>query len=307
MWWGESRVRQATGGSQTAGFFTRTHMNRVTTAVQGAGLGYRRAMTDALLSTTPPEIDFLEIAPENWMNIGGKLGRQFRAMTERYRFVTHGLSLSIGSPASLDEDFVLRVKTFLNQHKIADYTEHLSYCSDHGHLYDLMPIPMTEEAVEYVAARVRRVQDILERRIALENASTYASPMQQMNEWEFIRAVLERSDCDLLLDVNNLYVNSINHRYDPSQFLDGIPGERIRYIHIAGHYTEAADLRVDTHGSDIVDPVWRLLEEAYHRFGVRPTLLERDFNIPPLPDLLRELKQIRRQQQSIALDQTAHA
>jgi uncharacterized protein (UPF0276 family) len=268
----------------------------ITPRVRGAGLGLRRALLGPLADVSPDAggIGFLEVAPENWMGIGGRLGRQFRAFTERFDFVTHGLSLSIGSPAPLDEGFVRDLKRFLDLHGIADYTEHLTFCSDEGHLYDLMPIPFTEEAVEYVAARVRRVQDILERRIALENASYYAAPAQQMSELEFVRAVIERADCDLLLDVNNIWVNSINHRYDPVAFLDGLPMERVRYVHIAGHYVEDEDLRVDTHGANVIDPVWGLLDHAYARLGAAvPTLLERDFNIPPLPALLGELGRIR--------------
>lgn len=294
-------------------------MGRVTTAVQGAGLGLRRALVGPLADVVPGEIGFLEATPENWMDIGGRYAKIFRSFTERFPFVTHGLSLSIGSPAPLDEDFVRRIKKFLDLHGIADYTEHLTYCSDDGHLYDLMPIPFTEEAADYVAARVRRVQDILERRIALENASYYAvlsasaddkhpsaSP-QEMSELDFIRAVLERADCDLLLDVNNIYVNSINHGYDAAAFLDGLPGERVRYIHVAGHYDEAEDLRIDTHGADVIDPVWALLERAYCKFGVIPTLLERDFNIPPLEALMAEIRQINRLQgKPLRLDGELH-
>jgi uncharacterized protein len=269
-------------------------VNAITPHVQGAGLGLRRALLGPLADHTasPTGIGFLEVAPENWMGVGGRLGRQFRSFTERFKFVTHGLSLSIGSPAPLDEAFVRQLKLFLDRHGIADYTEHLTYCSDDGHLYDLMPIPFTEEAVDYVAARVRRVQDILERRIALENASYYAAPGRQMSELSFVRAVIERADCDLLLDVNNIWVNSINHGYDPAAFLDGLPLERVRYIHVAGHYVEAEDLRVDTHGSNVIDPVWKLLAQAYAKLGPVPTLLERDFNIPPLPELMQELAQI---------------
>ena len=141
------------------------------------------------------------------------------------------------------------------------YTEHLSYCSDDGHLYDLLPIPFTEEAVRYVAARIRRAQDILERRIAIENASYYTpSPVAEMDELDFIHAVLDEADCDLHLDVNNVYVNSVNHRYDPLEFIRALPTERIVYLHIAGHYNEADDLLVDTHGADVIDPVWALLD-----------------------------------------------
>jgi hypothetical protein len=161
-----------------------------------------------------------------------------------------------------------------------------------------MPIPFTEEAVKYVSQRIRQVQDILEQPIAMENASYYAAPAQEMSEIEFINAVLEESDCNLLLDVNNIYVNSINHQYDPVEFLHALPGDRIAYGHIAGHYDEADDLKVDTHGADVKPDVWHLLEQAYQRFGVFPTLLERDFNFPPLDELLGEVAQIRQVQSS---------
>jgi uncharacterized protein (UPF0276 family) len=250
------------------------------------------------LRDNPPEdVDFFEVAPENWIGVGGKPGKDFRHFTERYPFVAHGLSLSIGSPAPLDETFLQRVKRLLDEHGVRCYTEHLSYCSDDGHLYDLMPIPFTEEAVHYVAARIRRVQDILERRIAMENVSYYAAPGKEMEEIDFLNAVLAEADCDLLLDVNNIYVNSINHRYDAETFLKALPAERIVYFHIAGHYDEADDLKVDTHGAAVIDPVWSLLETAYRQFGSVPTLLERDFNIPPLPELLSEVRRIARLQE----------
>jgi len=260
--------------------------------VHGAGLGLRRAFASAAAEQPPPAVDFWEIAPENWIGVGGRWGRLLRGITERYPFVCHGLSLSIGSPAPLDLDLVHRIKAFLDQHQIRTYTEHLSFCSDDGQLYDLMPIPFTDEAIAHVVERIRQVQDILERRIALENVSYYAAPGQRMTELEFINAVLSEADCDLLLDVNNIHVNSINHDYDASAFLDGLPGERVVYGHIAGHYEEAPDLRIDTHGADVIEPVWALLERAYQRFGVFPTLLERDFNIPPLEQLSREVQRI---------------
>ena len=268
--------------------------------VEGAGLGLRRSLMGPLADQPPTQVGFLEVAPENWIGVGGAWGKQFKSFTERYPFVCHGLSLSIGSPAPLDERFLHRVKHFLDTHQIRAYTEHLSYCSDDGHLYDLMPIPFTEEAVKYVAERIRRTQDILERRIAMENVSYYAAPGKQMEEIDFINAVLEEADCDLLLDVNNIYVNSINHRYNAEQFLKTLPAERVVYFHMAGHYTEAEDLIVDTHGADIIDPVWDLLDKAYEHFGNVPTLLERDFNIPPLPELLTEVDQIILRQQKWA-------
>lgn len=264
--------------------------------VSGAGLGLRRPIADKLMADPPSEVDFMEVAPENWIHVGGALGKKFRWFTERYPFVIHGLSLSIGGPAPLDEQLVRDIKAFMAEHDIRMYSEHLSYCGDDGQLYDLMPIPFTEEAVQHVASRIRRVQDILERRIAMENVSYYAAPGKEMDEITFINAVLEEADCKLLLDVNNIYVNSINHGYDAEHFLKSLPGERIEYFHIAGHYDEADDLKVDTHGAPVIDPVWSLLATAYDHFGVVPTLLERDFNIPPLPELLTELDRIRQVQ-----------
>jgi uncharacterized protein (UPF0276 family) len=200
-----------------------------------------------------------------------------------------------------------KLKRFMREHDVPIYSEHLSYCSDDGHLYDLMPIPFTEEAVHYVAERIRRVQDILEQPIAMENVSYYAAPGKQMEEIDFLNAVLEEADCELLLDVNNIYVNSINHRYDAEEFLKALPAERIAYIHVAGHYNEADDLIVDTHGADVIDPVWKLLEKAYAQFGIVPTLLERDFNIPPLPELLGEVDTIVELQERWGTAESGHA
>ena len=257
--------------------------------IRGAGLGLRRALLGPLRDEPDAAIDFFEIAPENWIGVGGHLGRTLRAFTERYPFVCHGLSLSLGGNDPLDETLLARIRRLLDAHGIAIYSEHLSYCADGGHLYDLMPIPFTDEAVHHVAGRIRQTQDILGQRIAVENVSYYAAPGQQMREIDFVNAVLAEADCDLLLDVNNIYVNSINHRYDADAFLDALPGERVAYIHVAGHYDEAPDLKVDTHGARVIDPVWRLLERAYAKFGVRPTLIERDFNFPPLAELVGEV------------------
>ncbi|MEM6575572.1 MAG: DUF692 domain-containing protein [Pseudomonadota bacterium] len=240
-----------------------------------------------------PAVDFWEVAPENWMNVGGRLGRTFRSYTEKYPFVCHGLSLSIGGPSPLDETFLKRLKGFLDQHQIRAYSDHLSYCTDDGHLYDLMPIPFTEEAVDYVAERIRRTQDILDRRIAIENVSYYAAPGQEMDEITFINEIIDRADCDLLLDLNNIYVNSVNHRYDAKTFLAALPGERVTYCHVAGHYNEAEDLIVDTHGAAIIPPVWALYRQACELWGPLPALVERDFNFPPIAELLDEVETIR--------------
>jgi len=263
----------------------------------GAGLGLRRALLGPLRSNGLGPVDFMEVAPENWMSVGGRFGAAFREFTQQVPFACHGLSLSIGGPSPLDETFLQRLRKFLDEHAIRCYSEHLSYCTDDGHLYDLMPIPFTSEAVAYVAGRIRRVQDILERKIAIENVSYYAAPGAELTEIEFITAVLQEADCDLLLDVNNIYVNSVNHRYDAMEFLRGLPGERIAYGHIAGHYNEEDDLIVDTHGADVIPGVWDILEEAYRAFGVFPTLLERDFNLPPIEELMAEVGHIKDLQQ----------
>jgi len=261
--------------------------------VQGAGLGLRRPIADQLMADPPEDVDFMEVAPENWIHVGGKLGKKLRFFTERYPFVIHGLSLSIGAPSPLNEQLVRDIKTFMAEHNIRLYSEHLSYCGDDGQLYDLMPIPFTEEAVKHVAARVRRVQDILEQRMALENVSFYAPVDSSMTEREFLLAVLEEADCDLMLDINNIVVNSINHKYNASEFLRAMPAERIRYFHLAGHFIEDEDLRIDTHGTPVDDEAWALLQEAYEMFGPVPTLLERDFNFPPMEELLGEVRRIK--------------
>lgn len=259
-------------------------------------MGLRRALMGPLADVPDSAIDFMEIAPENWIGIGGRFGKQLRQFTERYDFLCHGLSLSLGGPAPLDEALVRSVRSFMQEHGIKAYSEHLSYCSDDGHLYDLMPIPMTETAVNYVAERIMRVQDILGQRLIIENVSTYAEPGKEMSEQDFVCAVLEKADCDLLLDVNNVYVNSINHGQDALAYIRAMPSERIRYLHIAGHYDEADDLLVDTHGNAVKADVWQLLQHAYQCHGVLPTLLERDFNFPEVAELVAELDIIRQYQ-----------
>jgi uncharacterized protein len=276
-------------------------------ATASAGLGLRRALLGPLQDADPGRFDFLEVAPENWIGVGGARGRQFAALVERQPLVCHGLSLSLGGPDALDEAFLLKLRRFLDQHRVALYSEHLSYCTDGGHLYDLMPIPFTSEAVRHVAARIRRVQDRLGRRIAIENVSYYAAPHRELDEIDFINAVLGEADCDLLLDVNNIYVNSVNHGYDALAFLRALPPSRVAYMHTAGHYVEAADLIIGTHCAAVVEPVWELLAAAYRHVGVRPTLLERDFNLPPLAELYAELERIRACQRAAAEPEHAAA
>jgi len=262
------------------------------------GLGLRRGMLPALLMMVDDAVDFLECAPENWIGVGGAYGQGLARLAERFPIACHGLSLSLGASAPLDVAFLDKTRTFLDHYQVRLYSEHLSYCSDDGHLYDLMPIPFTDEAVMHVAARIRQAQDHLGRRIAVENVSYYAAPYQAMSELAFIRAVLDEADCDLLLDVNNLFVNACNHRYDAAAFLQGLPLGRVAGLHVAGHYDHAPDLKIDTHGAPVKDVVWDLLAAAYQRFGVHPTVLERDFNYPSLAELAAEVARIRAVQQA---------
>lgn len=266
--------------------------------IKGAGLGLKRELIPQIQSryNTPEiaNIHFLEIAPENWIGAGGKSAHDLAWFVERYPIVCHGLCLSLGGLKPLNTDFLKQVKAFMAEHQIPLYTEHLSYCGDtQGLLYDLLPIPFTEEAVKYVAARIRQAQDVLGQRIGIENASFYAAaPISEMDEITFLKAVLDEADCLLHLDINNIYVNSVNFNFDAHALLRQIPKEKIVYAHIAGHLQVKPDLLVDTHGEDIIDPVWALLDEAYRLFGTFPTLLERDTNIPPLAELLPEVNKI---------------
>ncbi|WP_447752545.1 HvfB family MNIO-type RiPP peptide maturase [Pseudomonas nicosulfuronedens] len=261
--------------------------------LQGAGLGLRRAMLPDLLTMGDRAVDFLEVAPDNWIGVGGTYGEGLARLAERFPLSCHGLSLSLGGPEPLDHVFLGRVREFLDQHNVPLFSEHLSYCSDEGHLYDLIPMPFTDEAVRHIASRIREVQDLLGRRIAVENISYYAAPYQALSEIDFLRAVLSEADCDLLLDVNNLYVNAHNHGYDAAGFLARVPAERVVCLHVAGHYDEAPELKIDTHGAAVKDDVWNLLASAYQHLGCVPTLLERDFNLPPLAELLGEVDTIR--------------
>ncbi|WP_374247513.1 DUF692 domain-containing protein [Thermomonas sp.] len=260
---------------------------------RSAGLGLRRALLDELIGAPAGAFDFLECAPDNWIGVGGVLGEQLATLSARHPLSCHGLSLSLGGPDPLDHAFLQQTRAFLDRHRAVLYSEHLSYCAAGGHLYDLLPLPFTDEAVLHVAARIHQVQDALGRRIAVENVSYYAAPFRQLAETDFLQAVLAEAGCDLLLDVNNVHVNAINHGYDARAFIAALPTQRIASYHVAGHFDEADDLKIDTHGTAVKDDVWALLGFAYATHGVRPTLLERDFNFPPLTTLLAEVERIR--------------
>ena len=296
--------------------------------LQGAGLGYRRDLADDFLNLSSNNaIQFMEVAPENWVKMGGAARYKFDQAAERYPLAVHGLSLSLGGQAPLDRELLKNTKALMAQYNSTFFSEHLSYCECEGHLYDLLPMPFTEEAVKHVAQRIRYVQDFLELQISLENTSYYLhSPTSTMNEVEFLNAIAQEADCSIHLDVNNIYVNGINHGLlDPYVFLDQVDVKRVNYIHIAGHdeehsaaqvvedlegesfnkikgaYRHLPELLIDTHGEAVKGTVWDLLEYAYQRLPViPPTLLERDFNFPPFAELYSEVEHIAQLQQKYA-------
>lgn len=296
--------------------------------LQGAGLGYRRDLADDFLNLSSNNaIQFMEVAPENWVKMGGAARYKFDQAAERYPLAVHGLSLSLGGQAPLDRELLKNTKALMTQYNSTFFSEHLSYCECEGHLYDLLPMPFTEEAVKHVAQRIRYVQDFLGLQISLENTSYYLhSPTSTMNEVEFLNAIAQEADCGIHLDVNNIYVNGVNHGLlDPYVFLEQVDVKRVNYIHIAGHdeehsaaqvvedlegesfnkikgaYRHLPELLIDTHGEAVKGTVWDLLEYAYQRLPViPPTLLERDFNFPPFAELYAEVEHITQLQQKYA-------
>lgn len=258
------------------------------------GLGYRRDFADEFISGSTIKPDFVEFAPENWIDIGGYWKKQLDIIAERYRIVCHGLSLSIGSPDPLDFEFLKQLKEFLDRYNVDIYSEHLSYSKcDNAHLYDLLPIPFREDAVKHIVERIKIVQDYLKRPFVMENVSYYTPVAAEMSEPEFISAIVNQSGCKLLLDVNNVYVNAFNHKYDTKQFINSIPLDKVAYIHMAGHFQVAEDLIIDTHGEAIIDPVYDLFEYTIEKIKPVPVLLERDFNIPEMPELQNELDRLK--------------
>ncbi len=257
------------------------------------GIGFRKDFGEGFLNKELIHPHFVELAPENWMGIGGYWKKILNQLAEKYPITCHGLSLSIGSPEEIDMNFLKDVKQFLKTYDVKIYSEHLSYSKcDNAHLYDLLPIPFTEDAVKHIAQRIRQVQDFLERKIAIENVSYYTPVAAQLSETEFINAIVSESDCRLLLDVNNVYVNAHNHNYSAKDFLSQMPLNNVAYIHMAGHYQISDDLIIDTHGENIIDPVYELFEWTIDKMNPVPVLLERDFNIPELDDLQDEMNRL---------------
>jgi uncharacterized protein (UPF0276 family) len=259
------------------------------------GIGYRKDFAEEFLQSNALNPSFIEVAPENWIGVGGFWKKQFHRALEKYPLFTHGLSLSIGSPDELDFNFLKKVKVFLKETNARIYSEHLSYAKcDNAHLYDLLPIPFTNDAAKHVAERIKTVQDVLERKITIEIVSYYTPIAPELSEIDFINAILQEADCELLLDVNNVYVNGFNHEYDAKGFIDQLPMERVSYIHMAGHEQVSDTLIIDTHGEAIIDPVYDLFEHTMKRLNRDvPVLLERDFNIPQLEALQTEINRLK--------------
>lgn len=271
----------------------------------GVGLGLRREHYGSLLRALPTEIQWFEVAPENYMEIGGKVYRDFCELAERVPVVAHSVSMSLGSLDPLNKVFLKQLKKFLRTHRIPLASDHICFSSYRGVQFDdLVPLPFTWEAVRHISRRIRQVQDFLEVPYAVENISYYVPVgASEMTEWDFVRAVVEESGAGLLLDVNNIYVNSVNFGFDPAVYLKAMPLEKIAYVHIAGHYRKRKDFILDTHGSEIVTPVWRILDALAAMTPVRGIMIERDANIPPLEEILDEVRHI----QKILKGANAHA
>jgi hypothetical protein len=259
----------------------------------GFGLGLRVDHYETILNSEPA-VDWFEIISENYLVPGGKPLHYLDRIRARWPLVMHGVSLSIGSADPLDHDYLKSLKALAERVEPAWISDHLCWTGVAGtNLHDLLPLPYTEEAIGHVAARVRQVQDYLGRQILLENVSSYVSYADsQLSEWDFLRAVCERADCHILLDINNIYVSSVNHEFDPRTYLDGVPADRIRQFHLAGHEDHGSYI-IDTHDHPVPDPVWALYAEAVRRFGAVSTMIERDDHIPPLPELIAELNHAR--------------
>jgi uncharacterized protein len=261
--------------------------------IRGFGLGLRPQHYTEVLETAPP-LDWLEIVSENYLVEGGKPLYYLDRIRERYPMAMHGVSLSIGSTAPLDFEYLTQLKALARRVRPAWISDHLCWTGVAGfNLHDLMPLPYTAEALAHVAARIRQVQDFLETRLVIENVSSYVTyRSSEMTEWQFIAALTQEADCDLLLDINNVYVSSRNHGFEPHEFLDAMPATRVRQLHLAGH-SHQGDFLVDTHDAPIAAAVWELYGHAVQRLGSVPTMIERDDNIPVLSELLTELQRAR--------------
>ncbi|MBI1394870.1 MAG: DUF692 family protein [Betaproteobacteria bacterium] len=255
----------------------------------GFGLGLRSCHYEAF-ARDDVDVDWLEIVSENYMVPGGRPLWWLDRIRRDYPMVMHGVSLSIGSTDPLDSQYLRELRALADRVEPAWISDHLCWTGVHGrNLHDLLPLPFTEEALDHVVSRVRKVQDTLGRRILLENVSSYVRfANAALDEWTFLAEVARRADCLILLDVNNVHVSAFNHGFDPVTYVDAMPRDRVRQIHLAGH-DHRGDCIIDTHDAPVADPVWSLYEHAIRRLGPVSTMIERDDHIPPLAELVAEL------------------
>ena len=256
--------------------------------IYGCGVGLRREFLRSLQSSDFKP-DWFEVTPENWISMPFEFREYFEKAVEDTPVVAHGLSLSIGSPDPLNLDFLSDLKTFFERFQIKHYSEHLSFSTfSGGQTYELLPVPMTLSMADFIAEKLKKASDFLGMPVIMENPTYYHIPYAEMPESEFINLVLEKSGMPMLLDVNNIYVNSVNHGFDPREFIQNLQLDRVAYIHIAGHaWFEQENIFVDTHGKPVIDEVWELLKFTLDRVRA-PVLLERDNNIPPLREIEKE-------------------
>jgi len=269
----------------------------------GFGLGLRAQHYPDFLEGSVP-VDFVEVISENFMIDGGRPRHILDRIRERHPIALHGVSMSVGSADGLDQDYLRRLKALADHLDPLFVSDHLCWTGIEGfNSHDLLPLPYTEEALDIVCAAVAQAQDLLERTMLIENPSSYLQfTCDSMTEWQFLDALCERTGCSLLLDINNIFVSATNHGFDPMAYLNGVPADRVRQIHLAGH-SQGRDRLIDTHDKPVPPPVWALYDEVCRRIGPVATMIERDDDIPPLPDLLAELDMAR----AIAADDQRHA
>jgi uncharacterized protein (UPF0276 family) len=260
--------------------------------LQGFGLGLRPEHYVDFVAQ-PQRVDWLEILSDNYLVPGGKPLYYLDTIRERYPLAMHGVAMNIGSCDALDWDYLNGIKALAERVQPAVISDHLCWTGFAGQrLHDLLPLPYTEEAIMHVAGRIRQVQEFLERRLTIENVSTYVQADAPLTEWEFVSAIASEADCLLLVDINNIYVSSRNHQFDALTYLNALPATRVQQLHLAGH-TDNSSHCIDTHDQPVCDEVWKLYSVAIELFGATPTMIERDDNIPPLEELLQELDRAR--------------
>jgi uncharacterized protein len=259
----------------------------------GFGLGLRPVYYPDILEGKP-RVDWFEILSENYMVPGGRPIATLDRIRTDYPIVMHGVSMSLASTDPLDFDYLRDLRALAERIEPAWISDHLAWTGVHGvNLHDLLPVPYTQEALIHIVDRIKRVQDFLDRRLVVENASTYVTFQEsEMDEWVFVKEMAERADCLLLLDVNNVFVSGFNHGFDAERFIESVPVERVVQLHMAGH-TDNETHKVDTHDQPVCEEVWALYERACRRFGDVSVMIERDDNFPPFPELLAELQRTR--------------